>query len=552
MKNHRAFLEQTIIPNIANNTERLARYWWWQQYTKPWVDNDGYAFQFEKGKFRYYDQNAQLIHEISGNNNVPWVLDAKDQWIVFQAVNFDDDSDIRVYYLSKAGKTKQSIELSLNFRFVNEPILNDQYIILYNSEQGNAYIYDRHDGRLMMQKSVFPYKTTEPLMQLSPDGRYLIYATVFDGEYDYRLMDLSDPKFTVYSLFSLKEHARIIMDDHRLGFVQRYVTENDIEVAWFSWDLTLYEQWDDSAHQALQAKYQNLSLTDNASINVAIDDLGLAKHRELLQELIRPVLRLGSVETEDELPIGASRFGGSPDLLSLDAWPKDKSGQYMQFMGQLNLAEIAPHFKEDNPLPRSGLLSIFSFDQEFMLEGVQLIYQSDISMLQPVDDPLEGKREFEYDMIEKVTTDHVQRLLPYEGGSQLYGKKFTREEVAGYQILLKSVNGSYFEDLDDGNMSDEPYTFLHSLLGYPFPVQNNDMEMEVAMMAEGHARYSYPSTEEERIEWMIKGQDWVQLLEINETSNFIFGDAGVLYIFIHKDDLAKQCFDRVFTVSQCH
>lgn len=552
MKNHRAFLEQTIIPNIANNTERLARYWWWQQYTKPWVDNDGYAFQFEKGKFRYYDQNAQLIHEISGNNNVPWVLDAKDQWIVFQAVNFDDDSDVRVYYLSKVGKIKHFIELSLNFRFVNEPILNDAFIVLYNSEQGNAYIYDRDDGRLMMQKSVFPYKTTEPLMQLSPDGRYLIYATVFDGEYDYRLMDLSDPKFTVYSLFSLKEHARIIMEDHRLGLVQRYVTENDIEVAWFLWDLTLYERWDDSAHQALQAKYQHLSLTDNASLNVAIDDLGLAKHRELLQELIRPVLRLGSVETEEDLPVGASHFGGSPDLLSLDAWPKDKSGQYMQFMGQLNLAEIAPHFKENNPLPRSGLLSIFSFDQEFMLEGVQLIYQSDISMLQPVDDPLAGKREFEYDMIEKVTTDHVQRLLPYEGGSQLYGKKFTREEVAGYQILLKSVNGSYFEDLDDGNMSDEPYTFLHSLLGYPFPVQNNDMEMEVAMMAEGHARYSYPSTEEERIEWMIKGQDWVQLLEINETSNFIFGDAGVLYIFIHKDDLAKQCFDRVFTVSQCH
>lgn len=38
---------------------------------------------------------------------------------------------------------------------------------------------------------------------------------------------------------------------------------------------------------------------------------------------------------------------------------------------------------------------------------------------------------------------------------------------------------------------------------------------------------------------MIKGQDWVQLLEINETSNFIFGDTGVLFRSVIRDILHK-------------
>ena len=65
MKNHRAFLEQTIIPNIANNTERLARYWQWQLYNDPWMGEDGYAIYKEKRKhlFKIIAPNGSVIYD---------------------------------------------------------------------------------------------------------------------------------------------------------------------------------------------------------------------------------------------------------------------------------------------------------------------------------------------------------------------------------------------------------------------------------------------------------------------------------------------------------
>jgi len=62
-------------------------------------------------------------------------------------------------------------------------------------------------------------------------------------------------------------------------------------------------------------------------------------------------------EALEELPLGASRFGGVPDLPPGTAWP-DRDGVPMEFIAQVNLADLAG-MPAASRLPSSGTLAFF-------------------------------------------------------------------------------------------------------------------------------------------------------------------------------------------------
>ena len=98
--------------------------------------------------------------------------------------------------------------------------------------------------------------------------------------------------------------------------------------------------------------------------------------REDLAELIRDarknaVLITAQAASDDEIPVGASKSGGYPDLPPEIPYPtlsafsaefKNDTESYpesaMQLAAQIDLAEVAPYDK-DGALPRSGMLYIF-------------------------------------------------------------------------------------------------------------------------------------------------------------------------------------------------
>ncbi len=98
--------------------------------------------------------------------------------------------------------------------------------------------------------------------------------------------------------------------------------------------------------------------------------------REDLAELIRDarknaVLITAQATSDEEIPVGASKCGGYPDLPPEIPYPtlsafsaefKNDTESYpesaMQLAAQINLAEAAPYDK-DGALPRSGMLYIF-------------------------------------------------------------------------------------------------------------------------------------------------------------------------------------------------
>lgn len=126
-------------------------------------------------------------------------------------------------------------------------------------------------------------------------------------------------------------------------------------------------------------------------------DRGLSQFSDLVFSVARPALRIiASPEDDEQIPVGGSKFGGSPDLPAGFEWPigddcratynLDTAGEQplAGFLGQLNLDELA-----DTPaarlLPDSGLLSFFGFqnleDDNPDLIGVMARWFPDCSVL---------------------------------------------------------------------------------------------------------------------------------------------------------------------------
>ena len=67
---------------------------------------------------------------------------------------------------------------------------------------------------------------------------------------------------------------------------------------------------------------------------------GLNEQANEIFKLARPALELMPALAEKELPVGASKFGGKPDLPTGVTWP-EYDDKLHTFIGQINLAEIA-------------------------------------------------------------------------------------------------------------------------------------------------------------------------------------------------------------------
>jgi hypothetical protein len=79
-------------------------------------------------------------------------------------------------------------------------------------------------------------------------------------------------------------------------------------------------------------------------------------------ELLRSSIRLFSTRSEDaQIPVGATKLGGCPDLPPGVPWPHIGEG-VLSFVAQFRLEDLAP-LDDDHLLPDTGLLSFFIMDE---------------------------------------------------------------------------------------------------------------------------------------------------------------------------------------------
>jgi uncharacterized protein YwqG len=251
---------------------------------------------------------------------------------------------------------------------------------------------------------------------------------------------------------------------------------------------------------------------------------GLDAYVGAAEAMARPSIRLlaAAVVSEDAIPLGASKLGGSPDLPADQAWPRCE-GEPLNFIAQINFAEIAPYAQE-GVLPAAGLISFFFAKSEYLRDWKdkdvwRVIFTPDAdgalhqtpmpsrARTGPDDDTpysprrLEGRRE--------MTIPHIVWL--YERAHGLQGQSFALADIPDE---VWDAYGRVAETLD---ATEEP---IHRMLGNPDEIQS-----EREHLREHEVLLLQIDTDPEI------GMEWA--------------DGGRLYWIMTEEDLARRDFSRL-------
>lgn len=297
---------------------------------------------------------------------------------------------------------------------------------------------------------------------------------------------------------------------------------------------------------------------------------GRSEHAEAVRALMQPAFRIvatrlaerpsGFRRSEDEdpvdpeklaayeralaaLPIGASRFGGVPDLPPGVEWP-ERDGVPMEFLAQLRLADLpsddrdpraergggrsplegAAGGDEGDRLPREGSLLVFYnsqwgvHDMERGARCCAVIFHDgpDDALVRAAPPRIEWKSEFS-DVTQFAPLLHGLAALRFEPAVRVPGgvSPWIEGELAEFWADLWCEHG-------DALTGREPGGFCENyLLGY--------------------------ADEDDYVDAHENGVDDQLLLQIDSdgAADFHFGDCNKLFFLLHRDELAARDFSRV-------
>lgn len=283
--------------------------------------------------------------------------------------------------------------------------------------------------------------------------------------------------------------------------------------------------WDD---EIFQARHDAALMK---SINAYWKNKEIKPYRAALSKLLKKSVGFALGDEDRYQTIGEHRIGGMPDLPHTVPYPtfyRDEGKTYnYEFIAQINCGAIAPL---QNYLPRTGVLYFFLstvhelYDEENA--GKVIYFDGEMSSLQS------GKR---FNFTQKDYFETLQDI-PYRGyTAQAYPFVDLPDFYAidQNQYLLEGLSKKFIEKLEEDRDCK-----LNELFE---PFKKSD----VSVNSYGFSQHEYP---EHEVSLKHKGrpQDWVILLKVPSAKDFQWGDAGDLFFVIHKSDLAKRDFSKVY------
>ena len=284
---------------------------------------------------------------------------------------------------------------------------------------------------------------------------------------------------------------------------------------------------------------------------------GLGHVAEKISQLARPCYRLRrKIGLEEQMPIGTSRLGGSPDVPAGFIWPQATNARKpedMEFVAQIRLADFPAPLPE--AAPQQGLLSFFTRWSEgrvfYFPEGTVLTRT--FGPNPPVEAPPSGfwqnlgaalrHRKDLRRTYRAAALTFEPALSPADGSSSML-KEFALSDADSETYI------ELCETLWDG--SSEGDGLKHQMFGHASPVQN-EMELECDFLRRGEKpRWDLPAAD-----FIAAAKNWIPLLQLDSDDGengpgWMWGDLGMVYFWIHRDDLASHAFDRAIVIEQCH
>lgn len=261
------------------------------------------------------------------------------------------------------------------------------------------------------------------------------------------------------------------------------------------------------------------------------------------------------VENTEKISIGASKFGGRPDLPEDFKWyyfsgwsPFDDciKNRPLSFLAQINCEEVKK-YDLDNRLPETGMLYFF-YDLETMTWGDSpeeqdsakvYYYSGNISKLVRADYPEDMPEKYRLPSI-KLTFESEENIPDYEEIEDICNIY----DSAGYEI--------YDEFKYKGNMNPD---FSNKLLGYADSIQGSMIHQCEEVSRKIYCGGKLDITPEEQEEIKAHKSEWKLLFQLGTVSKgdfeLMFGDCGEIYFYIKEEDLKNKNFENVWLILQC-
>ena len=281
--------------------------------------------------------------------------------------------------------------------------------------------------------------------------------------------------------------------------------------------------------------------------------------KEKLELLAKNSIEL-KIEGKETYKLGATRFGGQPDVPADFVWPTYEGESYdhvvkdrpLTFLAQFNCAELAK-FDKEHLLPDHGLLSFF-YETDTQCWGydpkdkgcARVYWFEDISTLSAADFPADMEEDFKFPMV-KIKLDSK---ITYPSWQDF-------REVFPDEKDCDAVDEVWAEWMEDDSKEMENNS---QLLGWPDVIQNSMFE-ECDLVSQGYCLGNpenwnrIPKGIRQKAEETARDR-WVLLFQMDtvEGDDFelMFGDCGYIYFYITKEDLAARRFDRIWLILQCY
>lgn len=250
----------------------------------------------------------------------------------------------------------------------------------------------------------------------------------------------------------------------------------------------------------------------------------------------------------------SSKIGGKPFLPVDFVWPiftdkADNETRPLSFFCQLNLSELAP-FDKEKLLPEKGILSFFyeceSFCWGFDPEdkgAARVFYFEDTSDF------------IAFDVPEDLNEDYTIPEIAVKFKTEI---SYPRFEEFGIHSDIECDWDSYDNILASLGVNIDQDPEGHKILGYADIIQD-EMLSECERIGRGLScgdSESYKNTPADvSADITDKAKEWTLLLQLGtiEKGDFewMFGDCGMLYYYIKKDDLAEKRFENMQFSVQC-
>lgn len=263
--------------------------------------------------------------------------------------------------------------------------------------------------------------------------------------------------------------------------------------------------------------------------------------RTVLADTALPSLRL-TVAGECDPDTPHTRLGGVPLLAPGAAWPVSPSGNPQSFLGQLNTDEVNARLGAEI-LPPSTVLGFF-YDWQEQRWGFD---PDDAGHWAVAATPLRDAAPVAIESEEWFTAHALAgALVRTVPGIDEPPVDAVHGELHWWQRRDRVVD--FYDALE--NDDEVP---LHRVLGWPDLVQG-PMQLECQLAANGVHHGNPAGREGALVEALTPGApDWTLLWQIDtdDEMDWTWGDAGRLYYWIRRQDLAAGDFSRVWLVLQC-